>query len=1044
MDNYVAYHVHSDYSLLDSTTDFNLYIEKAKQLGQKAICFTEHGNIRGWVAKKMACDAAGIKYLHGVEIYLTESLQDKVRDNYHTILIAKNRQGFLELNKLLSMSTDEDHKYYVGRLSFDEFLNISPNIIKTSACLASPLNKLDVSHPYYEKLVKKYDYLEIQPHDCEDQIVYNRHLAALSQRYDIPLIAATDTHSIDQYYAECRSLLAYAKSKHYDTEDDFDLTYKSREELEEAFRKQDSIPEEAWQAAIDNTVLMANQVEEFELDTSLKYPILYGSAEEDREKFIQNINEKLEAKLEAGIIPREQEQAFRDAIKEELRVFTKLGMCGFMQSMSEILTWCHEHGIVTGPGRGSVAGSRVAYVTDITDVNPETWHTVFSRFCNEDRIEVGDIDTDVIKDDRPRIFNYIIERFGQERTAFVPTCATMQGLKTIDEIVRGFRHKWEEQHPGADKSENPYPVSLASKIKSEYKKNEDLCKQKYKEIFYYFEGFLDTRVAQSVHAAGIVISPITLADNYGAFYHKDYGVVLQIDMEEIHEVSLVKYDMLNLTTLKIIRDACRLAGIPYPKSHEVDWGDQKVWDDMMTSNIGIFQMESPFAGKMLKDFDAKSIFDMSLVTACIRPSGASYRNDLISRVPHHNPSPMIDELLADNNGYLIYQEDTIKFLQEICGLSGSESDNIRRAIGRKDKDRLDAALPKILDGYCSKSDKPRKVAEEEAKEFLQILEDSASYQFGYNHSISYCLVSFLCAMLRCYYPYEFVTSYLNNPEKDEDIRNGTKLAQIYGLRITPPTFGASSDQYMFDPDRKIVSKGISSVKYLNKIVPQQLYTMYHQKKPKSFMETLLGIKSDTSCDERQLLILIRIGFFSEYGNIRELQRIYDVFKFFNGGAAKSIKKEKLKDGPMCEIVKRYATDIGVKGNELKSYTITDMPSLLEECERNILSLGIEDADIRSKIEDQKELMGYIDITTNDPQDRRKLIVLETFELGGPNGVWGVATTVRSIGTGNEARLTVRKSIFDKKPFAQYNILFGVGLYKNKKGYWYLNDYKVLE
>lgn len=650
MDNYVAYHVHSDYSLLDSTTDFNLYIEKAKQLGQKAICFTEHGNTRGWVAKKMACDEAGIKYLHGVEIYLTESLHEKVRDNYHTILIAKNRQGFLELNKLLSMSTDEDHKYYVGRLSFDEFLNISPNIIKISACLASPLNKLDVSHPYYEKLVKKYDYLEIQPHDCEDQIVYNRHLAVLSQMYDIPLIAATDTHSIDQYYAECRALLAYAKSKHYDTEDDFDLTYKPREELEEAFRKQDSIPEEVWQAAIDNTVLMANQVEEFELDTSLKYPILYGSAEEDREKFIQNINEKLEAKLEAGIIPREQEQAFRDAIKEELRVFTKLGMCGFMQSMSEILTWCHENGIVTGPGRGSVAGSRVAYITDITDVNSETWHTVFSRFCNEDRIEVGDIDTDVIEDDRPKIFNYIIERFGQQKTAFVPSCGTLKDLATIEEIVRGFRHKWAEQHPEADKGENPYQVSLVAKIKADYGKDAETCKQKYKEVFYYFDGFLNTRVSQSVHPAGIVISPVTLDDNYGIFHHKDSGVVLQIDMEEIHEVSLVKYDMLVLNTLQIIRDACKLANIPYPKSHEIDWDDQKVWEDMMVSNIGIFQMESPFAGKMLKDFNTKSIFDMSLVTACIRPSGASYRNDLISRVPHHNPSPMIDELLADNNG----------------------------------------------------------------------------------------------------------------------------------------------------------------------------------------------------------------------------------------------------------------------------------------------------------------------------------------------------------------------------------------------------------
>lgn len=1044
MDNYVAYHVHSDYSLLDSTTDFNLYIEKAKQLGQKAICFTEHGNTRGWVAKKMACDEAGIKYLHGVEIYLTESLQEKVRDNYHTILIAKNRQGFLELNKLLSMSTDEEHKYYVGRLSFDEFLNISPNIIKTSACLASPLNKLDVSHPYYEKLVKKYDYLEIQPHDCEDQIVYNRHLAALSQRYGIPLIAATDTHSINQYYAECRSLLAYAKSKHYGTEDDFDLTYKSRGELEEAFRKQDAIPEEVWKTAIDNTVLMANQVEEFELDTSLKYPILYGSAEEDREKFIQNINEKLEAKLEAGIIPKEQEQAFRDAIKEEVRVFTKLGMCGFMQSMSEILTWCHENGIITGPGRGSVAGSRVAYVTDITDVNPETWHTVFSRFCNEDRIEVGDIDTDVIEDDRPKIFNYIIERFGQQKTAFVPSCGTLKDLATIEEIVRGFRHKWAEQHPEADKSENPYQVSLAAKIKADYGKDAETCKQKYKEIFYYFDGFLNTRVSQSVHPAGIVISPVTLNDNYGVFHHKDSGIVLQIDMEEIHEVSLVKYDMLVLNTLQIIRDACKLANIPYPKSHEIDWDDQKVWEDMMVSNIGIFQMESPFAGKMLKDFNTKSIFDMSLVTACIRPGGASYREELIARIPHKNPSPLIDELLKDQYGRLVYQEDIIKFLQEVCGLSGGEADTVRRHIARKHEDELEAALPKILEGYCQKSDKPRAVAEEEAKEFIQVIKDSSRYMFNYNHSISYCLVGFLCAWLRCYHPYEFVTSYLNNPAKDEDIRNGTKLAQIYGLKITPPMFGASSDQYMFDPDRKIVSKGISSVKYLNKVVPQQLYAMYHQKKPESFMETLLRIRSETSCNERQLLNLIRIGFFSEYGNIRELQRIYDIFKFFNDGTAKSIKKTKLKEGPMCEIVKRHATDVGVKGNELKSYTVTDMPGLLEECERSVLSLGIEEADVKSRIKDQLELMGYIDITTNDPQDRRKLLVLETFELGGPNGVWGIATTVRSIGTGNEARLTVRKSIFDKKPFAQYNILFGAGLYKNKKGYWYLNDYKVLE
>lgn len=161
---------------------------------------------------------------------------------------------------------------------------------------------------------------------------------------------------------------------------------------------------------------------------------------------------------------------------------------------------------------------------------------------------------------------------------------------------------------------------------------------------------------------------------------------------------------------------------------------------------------------------------MSIVTACIRPSGASYRDALLARKPHSNPSEIIDELLKDNLGYLIYQEDTIKFLQQICGLSGSESDNIRRAIGRKQKDRLDAAMPSILEGYCEKSPQPRKVAEAEAKEFLQIIEDSASYQFGYNHSIAYCLLGYLCAYYRYYHPLEFITSFLNNAANEDDIR----------------------------------------------------------------------------------------------------------------------------------------------------------------------------------------------------------------------------------------------------------------------------------
>lgn len=254
-------------------------------------------------------------------------------------------------------------------------------------------------------------------------------------------------------------------------------------------------------------------------------------------------------------------------------------------------------------------------------------------------------------------------------------------------------------------------------------------RERYPDIFYYFDGLVGTKVSQSVHPAGMIIAPITLDDNYGVF-DKDGEACLMLDMDDAHEVGLAKYDFLILRNVEIIRDACRLAGIDYPKTHLVNFNDEDVWRDMLKSPVGVFQFESSFGHDCLKKFQPKNIFDMSLVTACIRPSGSSYRNDLLARKKHKNPSEIIDELLEDNLGYLIYQEDTIKFLQEICGLSGSDSDNIRRGIARKQKDRLDAAMPSILEGYCQKSNKPREEAEQEAKEFLQIIEDSASYQFG--------------------------------------------------------------------------------------------------------------------------------------------------------------------------------------------------------------------------------------------------------------------------------------------------------------------------
>lgn len=390
MDNYTIIHSHTDFSLLDSCTSYQDLIDTAIDNGMKAIAITEHGLPRGYIAKALYCRDKGIKFLHGVEIYLTEQLEPKVRDNYHTVLIAKNMDGVRELNKLITVSTDENHFYYTNRISFDEFLGVSDNIIKTSACLASPLNKLPHDHPRYMDLARHYDYLEVQPHDHPEQKEFNQWLVKLGETIGKPLIAGTDTHSSSAYKAECRDVLLSAKGKRYD-DDGFDLTFKTFDELKSAFKTQDVLSDEQIANAIENTNILANMCDELELDTSIKYPILYGSREKDSEMFVKTIDEKFAQKVRDGVIPTDEVDAFKDAIAEELKVFQKLKMDGWMLSMSELVSWCKDQGYAIGPARGSVGGSRVAYVTDIIDLDPEKWHTVFSRFCNEDREEIGSI-----------------------------------------------------------------------------------------------------------------------------------------------------------------------------------------------------------------------------------------------------------------------------------------------------------------------------------------------------------------------------------------------------------------------------------------------------------------------------------------------------------------------------------------------------------------------------------------------------------------------------------------------------------------------------
>ena len=1008
-DNYVCYHLHTEDSLLDSCTNYKLYVDKAVELDQKAIGFSEHGNIYNWIEKKMYANSKGLKYLHECEVYLTVDLDKKVRDNYHTILIAKNYKGFKELNRLIDQSTQPDHFYYKPRITFDEFFSISDNIIKISACLASPLNKYlqseDVDKQIYDKLLRTYDYYEIQPHvKSLEQVKYNQMLYRLSKQYNKPLIAGTDSHSLNKYKAECRSILQKAKKIAYADEDAYDLTYKSYDELVEMFKQQNSLPIDVVLKAIDNTNKLANMIEDFELDTSFKYPVLYDNEEAVLKK---RINTMYKDKIKRGII--KPDSRYKEMVKEEMRVFKKIGMVGFMLFMSELVCWCWENNIPVGFCRGSVGGSMIAYLTDIIDVNPLIWHTKFSRFANESRKEIGDIDLDIAPTQRHLVYEHIIEEYGADRTAYVLAMGTVSDKGTIDEIGRALSDKWTEEH---GKSDNPYSLDNIARIKKEYEENQEETKKKYPDIFYYFDGLVNTTISQSMHPAGIIVSPVTLPDNYGTFWN-DGKRILTINMEEIHEVSLVKYDILGLKNIEIIKDTCELAHIPYPKSHTVNWEDKNVWKHITDSPVGVFQFESKFAFDSLKKFKCHQVNDLSLVNASIRPSGESYRDRLLSHESNKNPSKIIDDLLEKNHGYLVFQEDVIAFLQNICGLSGSEADNVRRAIGRKQTDRLQAALPQILEGYCNKSDKPRVEAEKEARTFLQIIEDSSNYMFGYNHSTGYSMIGYMCAYLRYYYPKEFITAYLNNANNDDDITNGTKLAEIMGIKIYPIRFRHSTAKYSCDETG--IYKGIESVKFLNSTIADELYKLreYHFD---SYLDLLVQLK-DLPINSKQLDILIKLDFFEEFGEANALLKQVEYFNKIYG--KKQFKKSKLEELNIpLEIAEKYATKVTEK-----TLTGVDTNGLLREI---ISSCEYAPTTLMDHFRYENECLGYV-VTTSSTANKR------LYYVSAINSTKYLTTiSLYEIYSGKTHEVKMWTSVYNKNSFDLGSILYIISLEKKNK------------
>ena len=1064
MENYIRYHIHDDTSncngYSDSCTSYKEYIKLAKKEKCKALAFSNHGGMYDWIKKKQDCDKAGIKYIHGIESYMCTKYESDER-GYHIGLYAKNYNGVLELNTLNSKSTSKGklenktdrHMYYNPRISFEDLMNTSENIIITTACLASMLwRKKDDEDDYVQRFLEWMSknshrcFLEIQYHTHEHQIEYNKLLWEWSKQYNIPLIAGTDTHSSSKYKAECRKILQISKDSFYGEEDEFDLTWKSFDELVECFRIQNALPEEVWMKAIDNTNKFADMIEEFKLDKSFKYPNLYGNNAVDIWR--ETIARKFKHKKKNNIIDINKIDEYKKKINEEFDAMKNQNMESFMMFMSELVDYCNDNEIPYGFCRGSVGGSEIAFITDITDVDPIRWNTVFSRFCNADRVSLADIDIDFAPEDRVKVYEYIIKRFTPEKTAYISAFSTLRDRGTIDVLAKGLKYEnldivmniknefdklfdeyfkiiqeevnleeldeidaksidFDYHEVYCNRIRNNKSLTRANNLKKEFQN----LKDNNKDLFYYFDGLKGTIIAKGTHPAGIIGSPITLADNLGVYYKDgDESHPISIcSMKAVDSVNFVKFDILGLKTVGIMKDVYKSIGSHYLKAHEIDWNDNKVWDNMITSNVGVFQFEGDYAFSLLKDFKPRFINDMSLVNAALRPSGKSYRDRLIKKEINVNPSKQLDDLLKDNYGYLVYQEDTIKFLTDICGFSGATADSTRRAIGKKLHAELQEQLPKILDGYCAKSDKSRESAEEEAKQFLQIIDDSSEYQFGYNHSTGYSMNGYAETRLRTYYPLEFATAYLDRSENKEDTNRGVSLANQLNAKINPISFGKSIAKYTFDKKENSIYKGISSIKFLNEQVPNELYALAQQKNYTDFIELLSDIKN-TSVNSRQLKILTGLNFFRCFGKNKKLLQIielYDKFAYSKQINFKDIEKLKINE----DILKRYS--------QKTTKTLYKELNMIEYIKAVINDIEDKPLSIKEQVKFEMEFLEYTDYQNESAGD--KFYIITKFEVYKDKTKPYV--TLRHVKTGTDMKTKIKDGkIFVENPFKLYDVL----------------------
>ncbi len=904
--NFTHLHLHTEYSLLDGANKIKQLAKKVKNLGMNSVAITDHGNMFGAIDFYMTMRKEGIKPVIGMEAYIhnQEDLGDKsMRQRFHLCLYAKNEVGYKNLMYLSSQSYINGF-YYYPRINKKLLRERSEGLICSSACLQGEVNwHLNLSERNVKNGAKGYDealrvaleykeifgedfYLEIMRHGIGDQLSIDEQIIQISRDANIKIIATNDTHYLEQQLAESHeAFMCIAMNK------EFDDPKRLRHSVHEFFVKS---PEEMAKLFADIPEALSNTqeiVDKCNLEIKLGNPtppnfkfvkdfaIRDGvpQLDNDADYFIYKCKEGLEERLK--IVPKEKHQEYRDRLDFEMDIINSMKFPGYMLIVWDFIRDAKEKGIPVGPGRGSAAGSLVAFSLEITDIDPMKYDLLFERFLNPERVSMPDIDIDFCQKRRGESIDYVVNTYGRNNVAQVITFGKLLAKGVIRDVARVMAMPYAE----ADKMAKLIPDELGINLEESFKKEPKIkelidTNPQAKRVWDVAIALEGLNRNSGMHAAGVVLSNEELwhkAPIYKAT-GENQPFVTQYSLKYLEDVDLIKFDFLGLKTLTVIDDALKLIEARHGKKinfNETDFDDPDIYKLIQSgATIGLFQIESGGMQSLNERLKPTNFEDLIAVLALYRPGPmeSGMLDDFIERKHGRQEItyafPELAPILKPTYGVIVYQEQVMQIVQTIGGFSLGGADVVRRAMGKKIKDEMDRLKGEFADGAVKKGFDRKK-----SEELFDLIVKFAGYGFNKSHSAAYAMITFETSYLKAYYPAEFMSALLTSEADNTDkvVKYVDEVKRL-GMELLPPSITESGIEFRPRPTdgEAGILFGLGAIKGVGSKAIESILEARDEKAFSDMSDFLARI--DTSkVNKRVLEALIKSGAMDSFGYSRQ-------------------------------------------------------------------------------------------------------------------------------------------------------------------------------